>query len=472
MKKKLPYIILVLGLLLWLYRLKYFIGTEIPLGYDPGIYKQIFISFKALFWSFDFSVLPQWMKHEPGLPLLANFFNMFWISFDRLVRRGIWIISLLPGVIIFLFFRRKNIRTAIIAATLYWVSIAQYEAFFRNYFKQIFAITTMLWTLFMLERKNQKSNYIWFWILLILTFITHRHTALFTWIIIFFYLIKESIETRKIPRKLIWTICIGILISFVFYAPMRKQLVLEGLAPLLSTFQGQGTWWEFMDKYIYLKYSFITLWLALIGAVYKIIKKQFDIILIWLIIGLIRIWLGLFNFNRTLIFLDIFVIISAAQLFWTIRLHHPKIFSYVKFWMLIIVIWLWFQYTDYIKKNCEPLISQAEFQSIKLLETSTEPNAIIMTSHRNYMPRIMWYSNRDRISPGRSDIDQRSFETRIQRRESDWAKKCNMLHQTYSQLEKPLYLWLGEMQRLENLEWWSCFELVKQEWTYKIYKIQ
>jgi hypothetical protein len=72
------WILLGLGLLLWLYRLRYFVGNEIPLGYDPWMYKWIFVEYGKISWNFDFSVLPGWVRHEPLLGTIMAIIGKMW----------------------------------------------------------------------------------------------------------------------------------------------------------------------------------------------------------------------------------------------------------------------------------------------------------------------------------------------------------------------------------------------------------
>lgn len=81
------YIVLWLWLLFGVSRLFYFIHSNIPLWYDPGMYKEIFSHYRNVISSFDFSVLPQRIRHEPLLGILAGLINKLWVSFDWMVTR-------------------------------------------------------------------------------------------------------------------------------------------------------------------------------------------------------------------------------------------------------------------------------------------------------------------------------------------------------------------------------------------------
>jgi hypothetical protein len=132
-----------------------------------------------------------------------------------------------------------------------------------------------------------------------------------------------------------------------------------------------------------------------------------------------------------------------------------KIFQlHSSFWTSLIFIGLlgWsMNYVIYSNNQAHPLISQEEFTSIKNLKDITEPNALIMNTHRNYSPWIMGRSQRSYINPGMSDMDARTHQQWNQWREGNGQQKCTMLQSTYAPLSRPLYLWMGSQQFVENL---------------------
>ena len=143
---QLPYIVLGIGLLLGLYRLWYFVHSAIPFGYDPGIYKEYFSHYRSVTTSLDFSQLPHWIRYEPLLGIIAAFFNKLGVSFDRMLTRGIGLLNLIPGLLLFRYFKSKskNLRWGVLAAVLYRTSIAQYQVFWSGYFKQTLGVSFML----------------------------------------------------------------------------------------------------------------------------------------------------------------------------------------------------------------------------------------------------------------------------------------------------------------------------------------
>jgi len=451
-------------IIFWTFRLFYFFGTNIPLGYDAWIYIFLFQDYTQVLSKWDFSVLANRNQHEPLVGIVANLFNFLGFSFDWIVRWWVWFLSLLPGIIIFLIFWKKDKLLAVFSSGLYFLSIPQYEAFFWWYLKQIIWVSFMLVSILFLTYKK----YFLFAFFLFLLILLHRHTALFTIVLGFAWIVFDSIKSKKIPYIVLLYILFVWVLSLIFYLPLREKLVLGWLEPLLSTFAGKWVGGIFIDKFKYLQISGIVFGLSLFQVFFDIKNKKLDFIFFGRIISVGRILFGLINYNRHLVFLDIFVIIMAGKILSYFWQQKHKIY----FWIIILLlIGLSFQYFSYVLKHNKPIISQNEFDVINSFAEFLPEDAILMTSHRNYTPRIMGYGGKDRISPGRSDLDMWPKEERITWRKSNWDTKCKMLFSTYNQLGRPIYRRVWEKQFQENTLNWKCFNLVDGWETRELFKI-
>lgn len=446
-----PYVVLWIGFLIGSFRLFTYITTKLPLGYDPGIYLFLFEDYGQLLRNFDFSLLASWNQHEPLLWILAALFGKIWISGEWLVRRWLWIASMLPWVILAKIFWKKNKRLAIITAFLYRISITQYEAFFRAYFKQIIGISLMLLCVHSLHKKKSLALGIWLLLLILL----HRHSALYIIPIVLIYLTLQSIREKKIPYKMISVITIRGIFGALVYIHQADKFLIEAWEVLTTTFGGKGMGGIFMERKERILLTISLLLLSSLGIYDKVRNKEYDGWLIWYGLGLLWIGLQLVNYKRTLIFVDIFVLIIAARglmvIFQKFKKHGRAVLA------IFLVIKATY-YLNYVSQHNTPLISESEFQAIHSLKITTPKNAIIMLTHKNYTPRVMWYSGRDRISPWYSDLDVRTREQRQVRRSSNGTVKCQMLKNHYSWLPRPIYIRLGNKQHHENLDGASCLK--------------
>ena len=455
------YIILWIGLIFWVSRLFYFLHSNIPLWYDPGMYKEIFSHYRNVITSFDFSVLPQRIRHEPLLGILAALINKLWVSFDWLVTRWIWIINLIPGLLLFRWLKKheNNGRWWVFVAVLYWVSITQYDVFWSGYFKQILWVSVLLIVLFLGEQKKFWLQGILFFLLILL----HKHTALYTGWILAISTIVEWIQTKKLPRKkIIIRFSAGVL-ALLCYIPLRGRIMTEAVKAVW-----EGTGGDFMSIWTYLSHTWPILILSILGFVWRIKDKKIDVWTVGYILGIIRIGLSLVNYNRTLVFFDVFVVIFAG--YFLCKLYQDQsIISKISVYTLL--AWWCIYYIWYLNSAAKPLINKEEFASIQNLSNITEKNAIIISTHRNYTPRIMWRSQRDYINPGMADLDKRTHNQRNQRWMNDGNFKCTLLKNTYTNLARPLYLWMWQNQFPENLSWWNCFQMINSWSTRTLYKI-
>ena len=465
--KRIPYYVLGIWFLLGLVRLWYFTYSPIPLGYDPGIYKEIFSHYRNLISSLDISLLPHRVRYEPLLPMLAALMHKSWISFDRMLTRWIGIINLIPGLLLFWRCKTtsKNLRWGTLAAVLYRISIIQYQVFQSGYFKQTLGVSIMLLILIIGEKKKLLFQSILFFLLVLL----HKHTALYTGAILVISTIIERSTTKHIPRKKILYRTVAGGCALLLYIPLWSRIMPEAIKAVWA-----WTWWDFMSIGMYIKYAWLVIILSLLGFGWKIQElfttKKYtrEVIVVWYVIGILWVLFSLVNYNRTLVFLDIFVIIFAA--YFLIQLFQLR--SWIgRAAIVISLLWLSTQYLVYIQNHALPLISHEEFTAIKAISTITENNALIMNTHRNYSPWIMWRSQRDYINPGMADMDAWTHQQRNQWRESDGQQKCSMVKSTYAQLQRPLYLRLWALQFKENLSWWDCFLPMTGGTTWTLFRV-
>ena len=468
-KKYWSWILLGLSLLLWLYRLRYFVGNEIPLGYDPGMYKWIFVEYSKILWNFDFSLLPGWVRHEPLLGTIMAIIGKMWANFDWRLTWWIWIISLIPWFLIFVLLKKENKWMWVIWAWLYWTSIVGYQVFWRGYFKQVIAVNLMLLVLLFIQKKKVFRQSILFLIIIVL----HKHTALYTWAILFGSWILERYTSKKFPWKQTIFRWLAGIIWLAMYIPIWNQIMSEAVKATWTIISSQ-TDGDFLSRFLYIRVAWLIVLLSIFGLIWKWEKKQFDEFNIWYIVWVFWLLLSVVNYNRAIVFFDIFVVILAAYGIWNLYNFVCKKWEIKKFWIFIFVAIAFasgFNYVVHINTNAITLISQEEFDSIKNIGNITEENAIIINSHKNYTPWIMWRSQRNYINPGMAELDKRNHQERTNRWENDGNYKCEALGKSYRELRIPFYLWLGQDQFPENLSNGNCFELYKEWNTWSLWKI-
>ena len=446
------WIALGIGFLLGTYRLIYFMHSNIPLGYDPGMYKWIFTAYMHMLPGLNFATLPSWIRHEPLLWLIMWVIGKLWGNFDWRLTRWIWLINIIPGFLIFLLLKKEHKRTWVLAAWLYWTSITQYQLFWWWYFKQAIAVNLLLLILIAIQNKKL----LWQGILFFLLIVLHKHTALYAGAIIGCSFLWEIRTTKTIPRKRIGILFGVWILALLCYIPLRNQIMPEAVKAASSTFAWIGTGWDFITRVQYIRFEWLIILFSIFWFYKKIKNNSFDLLCIWYIIGIIWVILGIVNFNRTLVFLDIFVVILAWYGLYEIYRKHKLFWLYA---IGLIVISTGINYIKHIETNAQWLINSQEFAAIKNIPNITEANAIIMTTHKNYTPWMMWRSERDYINPWMAELDKRDHAKRIQRWANNNIQKCTMLESSYKTLHRPLYIWQWSQQASENISAENCFQL-------------
>lgn len=452
-----PYILIGVALILWLYRGRHFVISDIPLWYDAGFYKLIFSVYAQVISSFDTSSIPYRFQHEPLIGIIGNIFHAIWISYDSIILWWSIIISILPGFILYFIFRKEHKYLAIALAFLYRTSIVQYELFFRVYLKQILGISLMLLAFYFTQTKRYSLSALFFLLIILL----HRTSALYAGATLFLFIVADSIQHKKISLKLIWIILWAGLVGLACYTPFWS-IISWWFSMIFSWYGG-----DFMSRNTYILYSWIPLLLSLVWLFACIKNKKIDIFLRWYILWIIRTTIWLVNFNRAIGFRDIFVLIMAFHGLVFLFNNKKRIWWTTISWVLL---YNTIQYISFVSHHNTAIITADEFNTLKSFSSTLEPSAIVMTTSKNYTPWVAGYTERDYIAPWFSALNTRDESRRNERRAWDGTTKCLML-QDYKPLNRPIYIRLWSTQFAENLSWQNCLSMTKKFSSSLLYKI-
>lgn len=464
------WIILFISSLLWIYRITPYFSSNIPLWYDPGIFRAYFLDYFANLPNIDLYNLDTWVKqiYEPGLGFLTNILLLIWYDVDFII--GFWLVffSLVTWFFLYLVLKENSKVTAILWLSMYFISIVQYKAFWWNYYKQIIWILFLFTTIYLF----QKKKYILAIPSMISMFIINRASGVFFVLMFIFYKIYEIFLEKKINFKDIIIVWIAWLLALWIYFPILQYQLLDLIKPLATTIMTEwksGTFFS-REEFWFVDIFFIVLafgWIYI--TINKLIleKKKLNLVDFWFIIWMLWTSLGLFFYNRFYIFFDLFLIVFASYFLYFWYEKNKKVF--VVLTSIFFVSQSLF-YFNYVKENSNTLISQKEFDKIQEISKLIEDDAVIMVTHKNYSPWLIWYTRKKIIAPGLFDWNKWSLENWIEWwSKSDWAKKCEML-KDYSEY-KHLYLWIWERQPKENLKNANCLEEVFLDENFKFYKI-
>jgi len=464
-------IILLISIFLWIYRIFPYFFNNLPLGYDPWLYKLLFLDYTNNLPNINFVNLTDWTKesYPPFLWFLWNILHIIWFKIDFLLSFWLWFFSIITTIFIYLNLKKYSKIAAIIWVIIFLISIIQYQSFWWNYYKQIIWIIFILSTFSLLEKKK----YILSLPMIISLFTIHRPSGVFFLITYIIYKLLNFIFNKddnwiNTGKKELWIIISAWIIAIWIYIPVFQEQIINLIKPLLTTVLTEGKSWTFFSKSDFWNYNVFIILASIYWLYIKLQKKEFDIITSWYIAWMIWVWFWLFFYNRFYIFFDIFIILMAAYSFWVLYNKNKKYFS------IIFITFFIFQslfYFYYVKSHNRPLVSNIEFENIKKINKIVPENSMIMVTHKNYSPWIAWYTYKPTIAPWLFKKNLWDLETWKIWWSSDWEKKCEMIND-YKIYNKPLYLWVWERQPRENLENWDCFEETQIKWNwFNLFKI-
>jgi len=493
-KNKLITILLIISIWLGIYRIIPFFDVNIAFGYDPWIYRFMFMDYINNLPNIDFDNLNSYTRWWLALYLwnFVNILYIIWFNVDDLLSFGLWFFSLITWVFIYLNLKKHSKITGIIGVMLFMISVIQYKSFGMNYYKQIIWVIFFLSIFFLLERKK----YLLSLPLIISVFTVHRPSGLFFLIVFIAYKIFDYFKYRtekkflekninkkwyseKIKNIKFWIkdwiiVLLSWLIALLMYLPLFQELILNLIKPLVTTIASSSSSWSFFSIADFIKYNYLFIIIGLYWFYLKFKNKDFDYIFIWYLVWVLWTILKLFFYNRFLIFFDIFLILLAAYFFGVIFKENKKIFYFlfISFFFLQSYI-----YYNYVSSNNKAEISQIELDNIKKINTLIPENSYLMVNSKSRSPWLAWYTLKPVIAPGLFEYDVLWLEWWKKWWFWNWKIKCEILKEHYGKLDRPIYFWKTKFRLWnklydENLKWWNCFEKTNLRWdTFTLYKI-
>lgn len=450
---KILVIFLVIFSLGLIFRLVPYFSNQIPLGYDPGIYKYIIEEYGRHLPNIPETELASWITflYEPGLFVFTDLLKIIGISTQQILTYLFVIFCTIVSMPIYLVTKKYfNRDIAILAAFFYLFSLAQLQTFWFMYYKNIIAIFFLLIGLYFIDDKRIVPLF------LTITAIGffHRPTfLLFTLIFVIYTIVNIK------DKKLFFRNCLTFLISCLALIPIyyyRFSDAIVGLATESFSQPGSGT---FLNTSQFQFVTLIYLPLAIVGLFYLIKRKEYKSpLLIWFAVNLAIVLFKLVFYNRFLIFFDIILIILAsAGLYYSI-LRNDSLNKWLKIGIIsLIVLTSLFNSYQFVS-NTRPLITDSQLSVIEWMN-NTEDNASLLATSNYYSPWVLGYSGRNVIVPGLFDTDKWNKD--------QWQEFWSTNNTTYvkemlSVYPKPLYIHITENQEGINRDKFSdsCFEEV------------
>ncbi len=460
-KKGLYYSIFVLAILfIIVLRVIPYIGNDIPLGYDTGLYKY---AIEKGLENRDLWVL---QGVEPGFLYFMNFVKMF---FDiNFILKWLFIgFNVILGFSVYLFVKEYwNKNAALISLLLYAVSVVQFLTFWYMYYKNIIGLSLMLFAFYFLiryKKNKEKKNLAAFVVIAGVLGGIHRPTFYMFGLSYFVYAFVKPYRDKVYNwNELKVNILSGILIliiAFSFYIGdffVSITTVLPWVAKgFIAPGESPGTFISFFQyQFSVLPY----LPFAILGLFYLWKRDNKSILFVWAVINLIIVYFQFFFFKRFIIHLDVALLISAGIGFSEFIERKRKLGVFVCSLLILSAGFLvWGQ-----SVNSKPLIDKEGLSLIQDLALKTEPDAKILAMSSEYSPWVLAYSNRATLAPGLFDENIWS--------EDEWREfwdngDINRTKELVGKYNGNIYLFAGT-KRFKN----ECFEVFLERGENKVYK--
>jgi hypothetical protein len=322
---QIPRIALIIGAVLIIALLcKFFLPFfrfDLPLGYDVGIYRYLFVRHAEGFPPFMMADIDPWARGHPlGLFFISTILIRLGIPADWLIG---WIWNLFPVVLIgtfaWLMGKRDGYLTGLFVLVAGLLSAAYFDGFAAMYWKTFASLFWCILTFRALEKRS------WLAVIYgILAVASHNQTGLLfglvliTWIILPLIPFARSTEktfTKKVRMKDVLLYGgIGLLIliaGFLTYLPVLQEAVLDHLPALLS--EGADTAsGNFPPALFYLQTEGILLLLGAYGFFRSVQRER------WTLWQISALWcfafvaLHLLFYRRFFLQLDFFLLPFAA----------------------------------------------------------------------------------------------------------------------------------------------------------------
>ena len=475
-KKILLRIWIIAVILLGWWRFWHFVVQDVPLGYDPGIYREYFLKYSELNFLSDTSSLPDRMQRvfPPFLWILAAVIQKFWIlSLDRSVSWWVGIQSALISMALYFLLSWKDKRRAVVVALLSWISFVQYQVFWRNYMKQLTGMFFLLITLGLWLRGK-----IWLSFPLVFALsIVHRPWLLVIWILWVFRVLSQWVQmlqhklkywVRWIQQKsLIGELMLVAFVVLLLHPSIYPWFLQEQIASLFKWFLNSidtpnfndsfKSGWTFLTTWDLIKTNLHVLLLSLIGFVMSIKDKGISLLKIWWIFGTVRVFAQFSFYQRMMGYADLFWLVFSGLALLKIRDR--------KKWVWVLVWGLFFLghasiFSYRVNRTWRPIMVAQELEFFKTLPSILPDDAIVMNTDSLYSAWLNGRSERPTISPWLFDLDERNkSEWEENRWTSDGSTKCEALQNTYWNTYQDLYIWQWSKQYPNDFTWWDCFEV-------------
>lgn len=443
---------IICGVYIFLLLILIFARGGLPIGYDHGMY----VFFIDKIWEKSFFDLPVFLQQQ---------FEIFYASIVQYISSvidpvtwvtwWIWFVYVMTWLSVYLFFRTMGSHplVPILAMTLFFFSIVQYQVVMWGFGKQILA-TFFLFTS-LIYRSKKISIFVVFMLFAIMT---HRLTGFVGGIICGMLFLVDSSSKR-------WMLLLPIWLGLVHYIPtwtLQISPIFHG--SILWVFLTQGVSGSLFTPHQFWLIAWIEI-VVVIGLFsvyaaqdrYRAYSLYFLMSLFWIIGSLIV--LRIIGFNRLGSFLDLSLLGIIALMLPVLR--YRWVSTIIILQMMVSWIYVWYMQ--------RPWITPQEYELVTSVKQYIPDDAVLVNLDFEYVPWLFGYSWRRVWNPfywEGSTYDPLQIPWLI----SDPETLCGFLWS----FQEPVYVYYGFKSRAWSLRYSSCLwpDNDHIDWLMKYYVLQ
>lgn len=375
---------------------------HLPLGYDVGIYRYLFIRYSESLLHGSLPVLEPWAQEHPlGLfvllsPLLIAGFPVDWLL--------TWVWSLMPlvlaGTLAWSTAQREGRNTGILVLLAALLSMPFQDGFGAMYWKTFAALAFGVLALHYVDRKMFVAMP-----LLLLCLITHNQTGL---------LIALVVATRwllSIPRgwkDRNWQIFSLLLVvvaalTLVFYLPVWQRAFLSPLLSVLSMWGATAPGGSFPSAFTFLRGEGILLALGAVGFALSWKRERGTVWQLAVLWALLFVVARLVFYRRFFLQLDFFLLPYAAIAMHTFWKRFPQTVPRTLLTGGVLIQGL---LTTHAFFTQTPVVSAESYRAISELRDAVPSDAFVLVLDNASVPTVRgWLTTQKVGGPGLFDSE-------------------------------------------------------------------
>jgi hypothetical protein len=347
---------------------------DVPLGYDPGIYRYLFLQYAESIRHFSLPELAPWaLEYPPGLFVLAAPLLIAGLPVDVLIG---WMWNLVPVllacVLAWVMYKREGRAVGVCVLLIALLSQAYFDGFFAMYYKVYVSLILTVCTYHFAEKLSM-----WFIPCALAAVMIHQQTGLILTLALGIWWIL-SLKTRwKDPvfRKLSVALVVSAVIALLWYLPQWERAIWSPLKSIILLRGDNAPAGAFPDASFYVRTMGIVLMLGIFGMIINLRKERGSLWQLSVLVCAIFIIGKLVFYKRFYLQLDFFLMPFAAIALVWIWKHASTIWARA-FLVLVLVVQAIVGLQS--MKLRTPIFGASELSQIKALAEVIEPDAAVI----------------------------------------------------------------------------------------------